>query len=274
MAAVAREAALVQSASHVFGVRRGRGSVGSTGRAGAKGSATDMVALPPLHDAVAEAVVNTAVHRFPRYDSLLAGIAASGMASVHDSLTESGAVVSAVPRVEPVAVPRPARLIAHRASHAAVDAAAAWGSTGSRRRRRDDSEHEDEGAGGGGHGGAPKRARTGASGDVFFGSLPRHQPLTLIHGNASSASLGSSTSGLSLPQQRESAATPRRLRQYRQTPKNQRGVRSFVGFVNFYRGFVPLFSEMAGPLTALGGEESDLSVGEGRGMRSSATRPS
>ena len=40
------------------------------------------------------------------------------------------------------------------------------------------------------------------------------------------------------------------LRQW-QSPTSVRGVRSFLGFANFYREFIPRFSEVAAPLTAL-----------------------
>ena len=34
-------------------------------------------------------------------------------------------------------------------------------------------------------------------------------------------------------------------------PRNIKAVRSFLGFANFYRGFVPNFSSLAFPLTLL-----------------------
>ena len=36
-----------------------------------------------------------------------------------------------------------------------------------------------------------------------------------------------------------------------ENPKSVRGVRGFIGFANYYREFVPMFSKIAGPLTAL-----------------------
>ena len=39
-------------------------------------------------------------------------------------------------------------------------------------------------------------------------------------------------------------------------PSSVKGVRSFVGFINFYRDFIPGFSKIAAPLTDLTKKEN------------------
>ena len=44
-------------------------------------------------------------------------------------------------------------------------------------------------------------------------------------------------------------------------PKTQKEVRRFLGFANYYRMFIPNYSKIAGPLTALTGKGTPFSWG-------------